>query len=90
MDTKNTISNLLNQAQANCDRCLTELILLMQQALLRKPEEDIDWYLMNDMSDNDILLFVTLTDTDLSVQFNDEVLIAAVQFVFRCESLHVH
>ncbi|MEZ8844594.1 hypothetical protein AB6E06_23445 [Vibrio splendidus] len=90
MDTKNTISNLLNQAQANGDGCLTELLLLMQQALLRKPEEDIDWYLMNDMSENDILLFVTLTDTDLSVQFNDEVLIAAVQFVFRCEGLLVH
>ncbi|MFA0192676.1 hypothetical protein [Vibrio lentus] len=90
MDTKNTISYLLSQAQENGDDCLTELFVLMQQALLRKPEEDIDWYLMNDMSENDILLLITLTDIDLSVQFSDEILIAAVRCVFRCDDLRVH
>ena len=83
MDTKNAISKLVNQAQTTCDDCLTELFFLMHQALLRSEEEVIDWYIMNDMSESDILMLIALTDTDLSVQFNDEIIILAVQYVFK-------
>ncbi|CAH6942600.1 conserved hypothetical protein [Vibrio chagasii] len=83
MDTKSILLKLVQQAQTNSDECLKELFELMRKAVIRGEMENIEWYIMNDMSDEDILLLLVTTDVDLSVNFDELVLIEAVRYVFR-------
>ncbi|CAH7220227.1 conserved hypothetical protein [Vibrio chagasii] len=82
MDTKNTILAIVLQAQSECDSSLQELFLLIKQAVIRSEVADIDWYIMNDMSDDDVLLFIILNDIELSINYNESVLIEVVQYIF--------
>lgn len=83
METKNTLQKLVLDAQSNSDECVSELFYLIHQALVRSEGEVINRYIMNGISENDVLLLVVLTDLDLSVNFQNEVLILAVQYIFR-------
>ncbi|MCJ2378767.1 hypothetical protein LNL84_18310 [Vibrio sp. ZSDZ34] len=56
---------------------------MMSQAVMRTSPAEIDWHLMNDMVDDDILLIIVLTDTDLSVNFNEFVLRESVKHVME-------
>ena len=60
---------------------LNELLDMMSQALMRTDSAEFDWHLMNDLVGDDILLIIALTDTDLSINFNELVLREAVKYV---------
>ena len=46
-------------------------------------DEDIHWYTINAISESDVLLYIVLNDIDLSVNFDNVVLVQAVCNVFR-------
>ncbi len=80
MDTKNNLLKLVLDAQSNC---VYELFFLIHEAVQRCEIGDIDWYLMNDMSESDVLLFILLNDVELSVHFNEITLLESVHYLFR-------
>ncbi|CAK2774930.1 conserved hypothetical protein [Vibrio crassostreae] len=82
MNTKNKLIARTQRARSDCDECLTELLTLVYQAILHSEVEDIDWYVMNTLPECDILLFVALADTDLSIHFDETVIVHAVRYVF--------
>ncbi|PML07638.1 hypothetical protein BCT85_20160 [Vibrio lentus] len=90
MNTKNTILALVLQAQSDCGDSLQELFLLIKQAVIRSDVADIDWYVMNDMSDNDVLLLIMLNDIELSIHYNEVVLIEVVQYIFNSVTPQYH
>ncbi|MGY5614956.1 hypothetical protein [Vibrio brasiliensis] len=53
---------------------------MMSQAVMRTDAEEINWHLMNDLVDADILLIIVLTDVEFTVNFNS-VLSEAVKYV---------
>ncbi|CDT56389.1 conserved hypothetical protein [Vibrio coralliirubri] len=82
MNTKNTLLNLVIGALADCDDSVRELFTLIHEAVKSCATDDIDWYLMNDMSEGDVLLFILLNDTELFIHFNEIVLIEATHYLF--------
>lgn len=90
MDTKNVLLKLIHQAQLTHDDCLREVFTLIKKAVIRSKTEDIDWYIMNDMSDNDVLLLIVLSDTELSVSFNEFIIVEAVRYIFRDIRVEYH
>ncbi|MDN3630787.1 hypothetical protein [Vibrio lentus] len=82
MNTKNTLLKLIIGALVDCDDCVRELFTLIYEAVKSCATEDIDWYLMNDMSEGDVLLFILLNDTEISVHFNEIILIEATHYLF--------
>ncbi|EJE4192492.1 hypothetical protein M3904_003175 [Vibrio parahaemolyticus] len=81
MNTKTFLLSLIQRAKLDCDKCLDELVDMMSHALMRVDPEEIDWHLMNDLMDDDILLIVVLTDADLSINFSELILREAVKYV---------
>ncbi|WP_133152419.1 hypothetical protein [Vibrio lentus] len=64
--------------------------MLIKQAVIRSDVADIDWYVMNDMSDNDVLLLIMLNDIELSIHYNEVVLIEVVQYIFNSVTPQYH
>lgn len=87
MDTKNTLLALIYQAQSNYDGSLHCLFTLINQAIAKTHVDDINWYIMNDMAESDVLLLIVQNDIDLSINFNDLVLFEAVKYVCSLKSL---
>lgn len=54
---------------------------MMSQAVMRTDAEEIDWHLMNDLAEVDILLLIALTDVTLTINFSECVLSEAVKYV---------
>ncbi|WP_439654175.1 hypothetical protein [Vibrio jasicida] len=81
MNTKTFLLAQIHRAKLDCDKCLDELLDMLSQALMRTDSTEIDWHLMNDLVDDDILLIIALTDADLTINFNELVLREAVKFV---------
>ncbi|PTC02009.1 hypothetical protein C9980_25260 [Vibrio mediterranei] len=69
MDTKSILLFILHHANELTDHHLEGTFKLMKNAVQRISSEEIDWHLMNGLSDEDILLLLLLHDTDLSVQY---------------------
>nr|WP_249335788.1 hypothetical protein [Vibrio parahaemolyticus] len=90
MNVKTILLTHIHRAKSDREKCLDELLDLMSQAVARTDLEEFDWYLMNDLVDADILFTIVLTDVDLTINFNEYVLIEAVRFVmtFGCELQH--
>ncbi|CAH7185733.1 conserved hypothetical protein [Vibrio chagasii] len=82
MNTKTTLLKLIIGALADCDDSVRELFTLIYEAVKSCATEDIDWYLMNGMSEQDVLLFILLNDTELSIHFNEIVIIEAIHYLF--------
>lgn len=59
---------------------------MMSEAVMKIDMEDIDWHLMNELADADILLLIVLTDIDLTINFNEFVLSQAVKYVMAFSS----
>ncbi|WKY60671.1 hypothetical protein Q5H80_17805 [Vibrio sp. SNU_ST1] len=87
MDTKNTLLTLIQHSRSNCDASLCELLALIQDAVIQSKEDDIDWYITNDISESDVLLLIVMNDIDLSINFHELVLFKAVQYIFDCAVL---
>ncbi len=81
MDTKTFLLAQIHRVKLDSDKCLVELLDMMSQALMRTDSAEIDWHLMNDLVDDDILLIIVLTDADLSTNFNELILREAVKYV---------
>ena len=81
MNTKTFLLNLIHRAKLDCDKCLDDLFDMMSHALMRTDPEEMDWCLMNDLMDDDILLIIALTDADLSINFNELVLRETVKYI---------
>ncbi|MCG9650341.1 hypothetical protein L1D24_17460 [Vibrio brasiliensis] len=81
MNKKTFLLAQIHQAKLGCDKCLDELFDMMSKALIRTDSAEIDWYLVNDLVDDDILLIIVLTDADLSINFNELVLREAVKYI---------
>lgn len=90
MNTKNILLKHIYRAKLDSDTCLSELLDLMNQAVVKTDAEDIDWHLMNDLSEADILLLITLTDVHLTINFNETVLNEVVQYVMELGSERLH
>ncbi len=90
MDTKTLLLHQIQRAMLDCDACLDDLFEMMSRAVLRTDAEQIDWHLMNEMGDADVLLLIVLTDMDLTINFNEIVLKEAVTYVqgIGCELFH--
>ncbi|USD58792.1 hypothetical protein J4N45_14550 [Vibrio sp. SCSIO 43140] len=83
MNTKTFLLAQIHRARLDCDKCLIELLDMMSLAVMRNSSVEIDRHLMNDMFEGDILLIIALTDTNLSINFNEFVLIESVQYVMK-------
>lgn len=81
MDTKTFLLAQIHRVKLDSDKRLVELLDMMSQALMRTDSAEIDWHLMNDLVDDDILLIIVLTDADLSTNFNELILREAVKYV---------
>lgn len=81
MNTKTILLTHIHLAKLDCGRCLDELLDMMSRAVMRTDVEEINWHLMNDLADADILLIIVLTDLELTINFNDSVLREAVKYV---------
>ncbi|MGF1775881.1 hypothetical protein [Vibrio nomapromontoriensis] len=90
MDTKAIILTLIHRAKSDCDTSLNELFGMMNQAVMRTDEEEIDWHLMNDLTKADILLLIVLTDIYLTINFDELVLNEAVNYVVMFDHNLVH
>lgn len=90
MNVKTTLLTHIHRAKLDSEKCLDELLDMISQAVARTDLGEFNWYLMNDLVDADILLIIALTDIDLTINFNDCVLIEAVKYVmtFSCELQH--
>ncbi|WP_237333054.1 hypothetical protein, partial [Vibrio anguillarum] len=81
MNTKTFLLAQIHRAKLDSDKCLVELLYMMSQALMRTDSAEIDWHLMNDLVDDDILLIIVLTDAGLSINFNEVLLREGVKYV---------
>ncbi|MGR5096590.1 hypothetical protein [Vibrio maritimus] len=81
MNTKSFLLAQIHRAKLDSDKCLVELLDMMSLALMRTDSAEIDWHLMNDLLDDDILLIIVLTDVGLSINFNELVLREVVKYV---------
>ncbi len=59
---------------------------MMSEAVMKIDVEDIDWHLMNELTDADVLLLIVLTDIDLTINFNESILSQAVKYVMAFSS----
>ncbi|MGV2989604.1 hypothetical protein ACE1OE_18335 [Vibrio sp. E150_011] len=53
-------------------------------------EREIDWHLMNDLSESNVLLLIVLAETDLTIQYDELVLSNAVNYVIKSEDRQLH
>ncbi|CAH7146166.1 conserved hypothetical protein [Vibrio chagasii] len=90
MDTKNTLLKLVLDAQSDCEDCLCELFFLIHEAVQRCDIGLINWYVTNDMPDSDVLLFILLNDVELSVNFNEMVIVEAVNHISNLPKAPYH
>ncbi|MDA0107813.1 hypothetical protein OH456_06645 [Vibrio sp. La 4.2.2] len=85
METKTLLLHQIQRAMLDCDACLDDLFEMMSRAVLKTDAEQIDWHLMNEMGDADVLLLIVLTDVDLRASFNEVVLKKAVNYIHSAE-----
>lgn len=90
MNTKTLLLAQIHRAKLDCDKCLTDLLDMMSQAVMRTDPDEIDWHLMNDLTDDDILLIIVLTDVDLSINFTEHILSEAVNYIMATSQRGTH
>lgn len=81
MNTKTVLLTQIHRAKLDGGKHLNELLDEMSQAVMRTDIAEIDWHLMNDLADDDILLIIALTDVVLTVNYNEYVLRKVVKHV---------
>jgi hypothetical protein len=81
MYTKLLLLSLVNTAELVTNQQLPPLFTLLRKAIKKYESDEIDWHLVNGLSDLDILFLIAMVDTDLSVNFDTTVLEEAVRFV---------
>ncbi|MEZ8107043.1 hypothetical protein A6E07_11500 [Vibrio cyclitrophicus] len=90
MNTKYLLLEHIHSASESCDRRLNQLFTLMTQAVMRNDAEEIDWHLMNDMSESDVLLIIVLTNIKLTIQYDELILRSAVDYVMSSKGHQLH
>lgn len=90
MNTKTFLLAQIHRAKLDCDKCLDDLFDMMSQAVMRTDSDEIDWHLMNDLTDDDILLIIVLTDVDLSINFTELILSEAVNYIMATSQRVTH
>jgi hypothetical protein len=90
MNTKTFLLAQIHRAKLDCDKCLDDLFDMMSQAVMRTDSDEIDWHLMNDLTDDDILLIIVLNDVDLSINFTELILSEAVNYVMATSQRVTH
>lgn len=90
MNTKTFLLAKIHRAKLDCDKCLINLLDMMSQAVARTDPDEIDWHLMNDLTDDDILLIIVLTDVDLSINFTELILSEAVNYIMATSQRVTH
>lgn len=81
MHTKLILISLLNTADLATNQQLSVLFNQLRKAVEKYESDEIDWHLVNGLSDLDILFLIAMTDTVLTVNFDSKTLAAAVSFV---------
>ena len=71
----------IHRARSNAKSWLDELLAMIELAVERTDAEEIDWYVINDLLDIDILLLIVLSDIDLTINFHELILNQAVRYV---------
>ncbi|ASI89635.1 hypothetical protein [Vibrio mediterranei] len=90
MNTKTILLAHIHRAKSQWNNGLSELFSMMSQAVMRVDAREIDWHLMNDLSESDVLLLIVLSDTDLTIRYDELVLSNAVNFVIKFEARQFH
>lgn len=83
MNTKQILLSLLSNADLATNKQLSALFTLLRTAVEKYESDEIDWHLVNGLTDSDILFLIAMTDTDLTVNFDATFLAAAVNFVIQ-------
>ncbi|MCY9873208.1 hypothetical protein [Vibrio barjaei] len=83
MNTKLILLSRVIRAELATNQQLTALFTLLRKAVEKYESDEIDWHLVNGLTDFDILFLIVMTDTDLTVNFDATVLAAAVNFVVQ-------
>ncbi|PMO78077.1 hypothetical protein BCT01_13290 [Vibrio tasmaniensis] len=90
MNTKSVLLDYIDRANANGDNCYKQLLVLMRESVARTDAEEIDWHMINDLLEADVLLLIVLTDMDLTIQYHEYVLMHAVTFVMKFDNHILH
>jgi hypothetical protein len=78
---------MLSMAELVTNQQVTVLFTLLRKAVQKYESDEIDWHLVNGLTDFDILLLIAMTDADLAVNFDAIVLEEAVSFVRQVHML---
>lgn len=81
MNTKLILLSLVSTAELATNQLPSSLFILLRQAVEKYESDEIDWHLINGLTDLDILFLIAMTDTELSVNFDTVVVEAVVNFV---------